>query len=200
VNPEYITGAADGTHSDHCEKNADRTKNSLAGVTLEICFARFMASMATFSNERASSRPFCRREPASMIESRDGCEKRCCREAVRKGLGHITDQRPFRHSAPRANRMFDEGDRIRGRSCNVIDQLCTCASSSNARGRSLKHPRILQPRVRCQIRRLRPRGQLTKLNAASAGAIPDTPARFNQGFDDRATRRLRRPTPSAVGT
>ena len=66
---------------------------------LDTSFARFIASMATFNDERASSRRFCRRESASMVGSRGGREKRWCRKAVRKGQNH---GRSFCHGAPRA--------------------------------------------------------------------------------------------------
>ena len=42
-------------------------KTALAGVILETSFARFMASMAAFNDEKALSRRFCRREFASMV-------------------------------------------------------------------------------------------------------------------------------------
>ena len=55
---------------------------ALAGVALEISFARFMASMAAFSKERALSRRFCRFEPfASMVEGYGSYEKRCGAQA-----------------------------------------------------------------------------------------------------------------------
>ena len=51
-------------------------KTALAGVALEISFARFMASMATFSMRRTSSWCFCRLELfAPMVEGRGSCEK-----------------------------------------------------------------------------------------------------------------------------
>ena len=37
-------------------------KTALAGVMLDISFARFKVSMATFNEERVNSRGFCRRE------------------------------------------------------------------------------------------------------------------------------------------
>ena len=54
-------------------------KTALAGVILDTSFARFITSMATFNNERASSGRFCRGESASMVKSREtvrqaGCE------------------------------------------------------------------------------------------------------------------------------
>jgi hypothetical protein len=48
-------------------------KMALAGVALETSLARFMASMAAFSNERAPSRR--RWEFVSMVETEGGCEK-----------------------------------------------------------------------------------------------------------------------------
>ena len=110
----------------------------MAGVTLEISFARFTASMATFNKERASSRRFCRRESVSMVESRGVCEKRCCRRAVRKSPSPNpnADERRFFHGAPRANKLFDEGNCIRGRNCpHVIDQSpCFNIATVNATG------------------------------------------------------------------
>ena len=59
-------------------------KAALAGVMLEISFARFRASMATFSEETTPSRPFGRRNLAAMVEAqgdwdkavrRTGCEE-----------------------------------------------------------------------------------------------------------------------------
>ena len=50
-------------------------KAALAGVMLEISFARFRVSMATFSEERALSRPFGRWDLASMVRMQGSCEK-----------------------------------------------------------------------------------------------------------------------------
>jgi len=38
--------------------------------------------MATFNDEIALSRRFCRRKSASMVDSRGSCERWCCRQAV----------------------------------------------------------------------------------------------------------------------
>jgi hypothetical protein len=57
-------------------------KTALAGVMLETSFARFMASIAMFNDERVTSRR--RWDFASMVETRGSCEKRCGGEAVRK--------------------------------------------------------------------------------------------------------------------
>jgi hypothetical protein len=48
---------------------------ALAGAMSTMSFARFMASMATFNEERASSRPFGRWELASIVETGGSCEK-----------------------------------------------------------------------------------------------------------------------------
>ena len=50
-------------------------KTALAGVMLETSFARFRVSMATFSKERAPSRPFGRWDLAAMVEMQDSWEK-----------------------------------------------------------------------------------------------------------------------------
>ena len=82
------------------EKSGERTliivrrtltepKTALAGVMLATSFARFKVSMATFNDERTSSRRFSCRESANMVESRDGCERRCYRQVVIKGLSAI---------------------------------------------------------------------------------------------------------------
>jgi hypothetical protein len=55
---------------------------ALAGVALETSFARFMASMAVFNNERAPSRR--RWKFSSMIETEGGCEKRAWRAGCEK--------------------------------------------------------------------------------------------------------------------
>ena len=58
---------------------------AFAGVALEISFARFMASTAAFSKERASSRRFCCLELlASMSRVVVAGRKRCSVQAVRK--------------------------------------------------------------------------------------------------------------------
>jgi len=59
-------------------------KTALAGVTLETSFARFRASMAIFSEERAPPCPLGRWESVAMVEipgryedamRREGCEE-----------------------------------------------------------------------------------------------------------------------------
>ena len=61
-------------------------KTALAGVILEISFARFEASIATFSEERTPPRPFGRWDLISMTQSKGsrenktrggGCERGC---------------------------------------------------------------------------------------------------------------------------
>ena len=49
-------------------------KTALAGVMLETSFARFMASMAAFSEEMALPCP-CRWDPVSMVEAGGDCKK-----------------------------------------------------------------------------------------------------------------------------
>jgi hypothetical protein len=56
---------------------------ALAGAISTMSFARFKASMAIFNEERAPSRPFGRREFASMVETRGSCGERCGVQAVR---------------------------------------------------------------------------------------------------------------------
>jgi len=58
-------------------------KTALAGVMLEISFARFMASMAMFNEEMVPSRPFDRWGLASIVETRCGGKNMVLREAVR---------------------------------------------------------------------------------------------------------------------
>jgi len=48
---------------------------ALAGEMQEISFARSRASMATFSKERAPSRPFGRWDFAPMVKTRGDWEK-----------------------------------------------------------------------------------------------------------------------------
>ena len=51
-------------------------KAALAGVILEISFARFMASIAIFSEEMVPSRPLDRWGLAAIVETQvGGCEK-----------------------------------------------------------------------------------------------------------------------------
>ena len=50
-------------------------KTAFAGVILETSFARFMASMAAFSEEMTPSRPFGGWELASMVETGGDCGK-----------------------------------------------------------------------------------------------------------------------------
>ena len=60
-------------------------KTALAGVGLEISFARFTTSMAASNKERTSSRRFCRLESFSMVGARDGWEKRGRRPGCAEG-------------------------------------------------------------------------------------------------------------------
>ena len=52
-------------------------KTALAGVMLEISFARFVASMATSSEERTLPRPFGRWELLSMNRTKAVARERC---------------------------------------------------------------------------------------------------------------------------
>ena len=54
---------------------ATEPKTALAGVMLEISFARFEASMSTFKAERTPSRSFGRWEFVAIDETRGICEK-----------------------------------------------------------------------------------------------------------------------------
>ena len=47
----------------------------LTGVTLVVSFARFRASMAMFSEERASICPCSRWVLVAMVKMQDSCEK-----------------------------------------------------------------------------------------------------------------------------
>ena len=79
---------------------------ALAGEIQEISFARSRASMATFSEERAPSRPFGRWSFASMVKTRDSLEKRSGTRGVGKGQNPNRDKRPFRHNVPHADRSL----------------------------------------------------------------------------------------------
>ena len=50
-------------------------ETALAGVILESSSTRFSPSVATFSKERASSRPFGSLYFSAMAETQGGCEK-----------------------------------------------------------------------------------------------------------------------------
>ena len=54
---------------------ANEPKTALAGVALEISFARFEASMSTFKAERIPSRSFGRWEFVAIVETRGSREK-----------------------------------------------------------------------------------------------------------------------------
>ena len=58
----------------------------MAGVILEISFARFMASMAIFNAERIPSFPSGRWGLVSIVETQRGGENTVLREAVRKSM------------------------------------------------------------------------------------------------------------------
>ena len=63
-----------------------KTKAAVAGVILETSFARFMASMAIFNNERTPSRPFHRWGSVFIPRTRGGREKRWNEQVARKNL------------------------------------------------------------------------------------------------------------------
>ena len=69
-------------------------KTALAGVILETSFARFMASMAIFNEERAPSRPFGRLSFASIVGTQGSGENTVLREAMRKIISPDRDRRP----------------------------------------------------------------------------------------------------------
>ena len=60
-------------------------KTALAGVILEISFARFKASMAIFNAEIAPSRPLGRWDLGSMVETGGNCERTVRREGCEEG-------------------------------------------------------------------------------------------------------------------
>jgi hypothetical protein len=72
---------------------------ALTGVALETSFARFMASMAAFNNERPPSRR--RWEFVSMVESGGSYEKTRGVRAVKKLPSPDGDRRPsYRATCP----------------------------------------------------------------------------------------------------
>jgi hypothetical protein len=50
-------------------KTPTEPKTALAGVMLEISFARFRPSIATFNAEMAPSRPFCCWDVVAIVEN-----------------------------------------------------------------------------------------------------------------------------------
>ena len=78
-------------------------KTALAGVIVEISFARFMASMAIFNEEIVPSGPFGRWGLASIVETQRGGENTVVRGAVRKGPSPDRDRRPPCREMPRGN-------------------------------------------------------------------------------------------------
>jgi hypothetical protein len=71
-------------------------KTALAGVMLEISFARFRASIVTFNVEITPFRAFGRWEFAAIVENRGSRE-----EALRKSPNPDTYERQFYHETPR---------------------------------------------------------------------------------------------------
>jgi len=78
----------------------------LAGVILDISFARFMASMAIFNEERVPSRPFGGWGLAAIVGTRGSGEDTALREDVRKSMSADIDRRPSCRDKPRANRAI----------------------------------------------------------------------------------------------
>ena len=61
-------------------------KMALAGVMLEISFARFMASMAILSEEMVPSRPFDRLGLVAIAETQRGGKKTSLHAGCEKGI------------------------------------------------------------------------------------------------------------------
>ena len=61
-------------------------KTAVAGVILESSFARFKASMTTFSAEMVLSRSLGRWEPAFMVGTEGNCERAARREDCKEGF------------------------------------------------------------------------------------------------------------------
>ena len=79
-------------------------KTAFAGVILEISFARFMVSIATFNEESVPPRPFCCWGLVFMIQTERAGEKTCEVEVVTKGANPNRDGRSSCHChAPRTN-------------------------------------------------------------------------------------------------
>ena len=74
-------------------------KTALAGVMLEISFARFRASMAILSEERTASRPFGRWDLVAIVGTRDSWEKAVGAQAGRKSPDPAVSTRPPRRSS-----------------------------------------------------------------------------------------------------
>ena len=67
-------------------------KTALAGVILATSFARFIASIARFSEEMVPSRPFSRRDLASIVQTRRSGKKRSRVQVARVGQGASSDE------------------------------------------------------------------------------------------------------------
>ena len=72
---------------------------ALAGVILEVSFARLRAPMAVFNEDRAPSCPFDRLDLSAIVEIRVSCKEV---QAVRKNRNK--DGRPYCHHLPHADR------------------------------------------------------------------------------------------------
>ena len=81
-------------------------KTALAGVIVEISFARFMASIVAFNAETIPFLPLGCRDLVSMVETRGSCERRYGVEAVRKVPNPNRDERQFFHDTPHANGLI----------------------------------------------------------------------------------------------
>ena len=81
-------------------------KTALAGVTLENSLARFRASTAAFSKDRAPSRCFGRWGFVAMVWTRGSCKRAVRCEAVRKNPNPNGDERSSCRGAPRVNRLI----------------------------------------------------------------------------------------------
>ena len=79
-------------------------KTALAGVALDISFARFVASMAAFSKERALSRRWaCCLESVSMVENQGSWEITVWGAGCAEGPEPQRYGGPFCRDTPHAN-------------------------------------------------------------------------------------------------
>ena len=79
-----------------------------------------MASMATFNEERARSRPFGRCDLASMLQGKRACEKTVLGGCGGEHKPNRGDKQSSRHRAPVTNcPVRDEKNCIRGRRVQV---------------------------------------------------------------------------------
>ena len=100
-------------------------KTALAGVTLESSLARFMAAIAAFNEERATSRRFGRWDFVAMAETRGSEEKGAQRVGGKGEPGPNRDERSFCHGAPHANgfkEMYSRSNSLK-RQCDRLISL-----------------------------------------------------------------------------